>query len=33
MHVTPEQEAEIEAQRQETFSTRRNTSPGLEEIL
>ncbi len=33
MHVTPEQEAEIEAQRQKTFSTRRNTSPGLEEIL
>ncbi|HJP21128.1 MAG TPA: FAD-dependent thymidylate synthase [Alphaproteobacteria bacterium] len=33
MHVTPEQEAEIEAQRQETFSTRRSTSPGLEEIL
>ncbi len=33
MHVTPEQEAEIEAQRQETFTTRRSTSPGLEEIL
>ena len=33
MHVTPEQKAEIEAQRQETFNTRRSTSPGLEEIL
>src|SRR5690348_6807016 len=32
-HVTAEQQAEIEAQRADTFATRRPTVPALEELL